>query len=447
MRVSLAVPQGFLAKRRKGTPNFSRQQHLTHKKWLCLSSVCIYSLFLLPLFQTIATVSEALSFICVTFAIRINKKRNSMAGLYVHIPFCKSRCLYCGFYSTTLIDLSERYVNAVIEEMRMRRDYLPTAPHTIYIGGGTPSVLSPKDICALFSAIDTNEAEEVTMECNPDDVTDDFATMLRDLPVNRVSMGAQTFNDKRLRFIQRRHTAADVAVAVNRLRRTGISNISIDLIYGFPNETMDEWRNDICHALALDVEHISAYALTYEEGTPLCNMLNSGSVAETEEELYRAMYYELCEQLQTAGYDHYELSNFARERRRSLHNSGYWRRTPYLGLGAAAHSYDGKSRQWNVADAMKYIDSIEHGIIPAERETLNGDTQYNDDVMLSLRTAEGIDLKRFEQRHGRQRTEYLKVQSLHYTTSGLLANDGATLRLTRDGLFVSDMVTSDLMLV
>lgn len=368
-----------------------------------------------------------------------------MPGLYIHIPFCKSRCIYCGFYSTTGGKAAERYVNALIAELELRRGYIGGPPTTIYIGGGTPSQLSPALLGRLLAAIDTGSAVEVTIECNPDDVTEEFARALGRLPVSRVSMGAQTFDEARLRFLRRRHGAEDVAAAIGRLRSAGIGNISIDLMYGFPNETMEQWRADISCALSLAPEHISAYCLSYEDGTPLHAMLKRGLVAEADEETCRAMYYELADRLTAAGYEHYEISNFALPGRRSRHNSGYWLQEPYLGLGAAAHSFDGQSRQWNVADLDRYIAAIERGEVPAEREELDTSARYNDTVMLSLRTCEGIDLARLRRNFGPGLLALCLGAARPYLADGLLERRGNHLRLTRRGLFVSDMIMSDLM--
>lgn len=370
-----------------------------------------------------------------------------MAGLYVHIPFCASRCVYCGFYSTTLSSLHAAYVEALLGELSLRRGSCGEPWRTIYIGGGTPSQLSPALLRRLFSGIDCSAAEEVTMECNPDDVTPEFAAAMASLPVGRVSMGVQTFSDSRLRFLRRRHNAAEARAAVERLRRAGIGNISIDLMFGFPGETLADWQSDIREAVALDVDHISAYSLMYEEGTPLYRMMQEGSVGETDEETTRAMFYALSDSLAAAGYEHYEISNFARSGRRSMHNSGYWRGVPYVGIGAAAHSYDGDSRRWNIADVGRYIESIGRGVVPSEGETLDADTRYNDMVMLALRTAEGIDLDALERTLGKARLDYCMANAARYEADGLLLREGHRLRLTRKGLFVSDMIMSDLMIV
>ncbi len=370
-----------------------------------------------------------------------------MQGLYVHVPFCASRCIYCGFYSTTLSRLRPAYVEALLKELSLRQDFARKPWHTIYIGGGTPSQLPPVLLQKLFAGIDCSEAVEVTVECNPDDVTPDYAALLASLPVNRVSMGVQTFSDSRLNFLRRRHNAAEARAAVDNLRRAGIGNISIDLMFGFPGETLDDWQTDIDEVLSLGVSHISAYSLMYEEGTQLYRMRQDGSVKETGEETSRAMYYALTDRLAAAGYEHYEISNYALPGRRALHNSGYWRGVPYMGIGAAAHSYTGDRRSWNIADVERYIEAIDRGVLPSEAEVLDSDTRYNDTVMLALRTAEGIELDRLERNFGKPRLDYCLANAARYITDGLLCHEGNRLRLTRNGLFVSDMVMSDLMKV
>lgn len=371
-----------------------------------------------------------------------------MSGIYVHIPFCKSRCIYCGFYSTIHRELSQRYVDALCKELVLRKNYLRYRPSTIYIGGGTPSQLPIPLLKQIFNTIGScRNGTEITMECNPEDVTPKYAEGIKSLRVNRVSMGAQTFDDSRLKFLKRRHKAKQVADAVYNLRQAGIRNISIDLMYGFPGETMDQWRYDIDQAISLNVEHLSAYSLMYEEGTTLNRMLQLGKFSETDEETSRMMYYELIDKLAAAGYEHYEISNFARKGYRSRHNSSYWQTVPYLGVGAAAHSFNIESRQWNVADINKYMASIERGEIPAERETLYTYTRYNDTVMLQLRTCEGIDIDAITTTFGSTLQTFCLNQAQRYITDGLLEQVDSHLRLTRKGLFVSDMVMSDLMKV
>ena len=377
-----------------------------------------------------------------------------MAGLYIHIPFCKSRCIYCGFYSTTAFELRQQYTDALCREIA---DRASGSISTIYLGGGTPSQLTLPQLHQLFDTIyKYNKVEkdaEVTIEVNPDDVTEELAAALPTLSVNRVSMGAQTFDDERLAFLHRRHTSRQVGEAIDRLRKAGISNISIDLMYGFPEETLTSWQQDISTALSLDVEHLSAYCLMIEEGTPLYRM----QIAPIDEELERTMYELLMDRLEAAGYEHYEISNWSlsprplqREREprsyRSRHNSSYWNQTPYIGIGAAAHSYDGQCcRRWNISDIRRYIDGIRQGTCVYEEEWLDEDTRYNDCVTVALRTCEGINLKNLSARH----RQYCLENAQHFIDDDLLklSHDNHQLSLTRRGLFISDMIMSDLMLV
>ena len=396
-----------------------------------------------------------------------------MAGIYIHIPFCRSRCIYCGFYSTTALDLRQRYVDALCREMVLRGKWKEVRGEridieTVYIGGGTPSQLTFDQLRQLFIYINKvyplTSKKEITIEVNPDDVTDEYAAALRQLPVNRVSMGIQTFDDQRLRFLHRRHTSRQAIEAVSILRAAGINNLSIDLMYGFPGETLSDWQSDIDSALALNVEHISAYCLMIEEGTPLHRMLQhngdcplceqrselQGDCPQcVDEETERQMYYTLIDRLTAAGYEHYEISNFARPGFRSRHNSSYWNGTPYIGLGAAAHSYDIQSRSWNIADINAYIEGIERGERLFEEELIDDDTRYNDAVTVGLRTCEGINLDTLPKKY----RDYCIKNARRYLDDGLLElsvvgdAESPTLHLTRRGLFVSDMVMSDLMMI
>ena len=367
-----------------------------------------------------------------------------MQGLYIHIPFCKSRCIYCGFFSTTMLDLRQQYVDALCQEMKMRCQGAENIS-TIYLGGGTPSQLTTDQLRQiLHRAYIYNKVEkdaEVTIEVNPDDVTERFANDLTQLPVNRISMGVQTFDDKRLRFLHRRHTAEQVTTAVDRLRAAGIKNISIDLMYGFPGETIADCEADIAKALSLQVEHISTYCLMIEEDTQLQQMLQQGNITETEEELERQMYETIINRLEDGGYEQYELSNFARPGFHSRHNSSYWDGTPYIGIGAAAHSYDIESRSWNIADIKQYIQGMANSQRIYEEERLDSDTRYNDAITVALRTCRGLDLQALSPKH---RT-YCLENAQRYLDDGLLERtQDNRLRLTRRGLFVSDMIMSNL---
>lgn len=372
-------------------------------------------------------------------------------GIYIHIPFCKSRCIYCGFYSTTNKELKERYVDALIREIHMRKDDFarlgtslsPSSTSTVYFGGGTPSSLSVCDIERIVGALESTfngTPSEVTLEMNPDDVTEDYIKAVRQMGINRISMGIQTFDDSRLQFIRRRHNASQAEKAVMTIREEGIHNVSIDLMFGFPNQTMDEWVTDIDKAIALHPTHISAYSLMYEEDTPLFRMLQKGEINQIDDETSLAMYTELINRLTANGYEHYEISNFAMPGYRSVHNSSYWHDTPYLGFGAAAHSYNKDTRSWNIPDLKKYIESIESGVLPSESEVIDADTHYNDLITTALRTREGLNLDDLPQKY----REYALVNARKSISEHLLEATDSHIRLTREGLFVSDMVMSEL---
>lgn len=392
-----------------------------------------------------------------------------MAGLYFHIPFCASRCIYCGFYSTITphaekANTMDLYVDALCKEAITEKNYLfeeysNTAERieTIYFGGGTPSQLQACHIEKIFGCIADNYADrmlnysdmEISLECNPDDITPEFAENLRHLPINRISMGAQTFSDERLKFLRRRHKASDVRTAIERLRRVGIENISIDLMFGFPNETIEQWQRDIDKAIALNVEHISAYSLMYEEGTPLYQLLKKGLVKDMDEELYRSMYDTLIERLAIAKYEQYEISNFAKltysaaSPFRSLHNSAYWSNKPYLGIGASAHSYNHSTRRWNIDNLQEYIDGITNNRPVYEVEPIDANTHYDDIVTTALRTRSGIDLSALSSPY----KEHIAKASAPLVSQGLLAITNNHLHLTRNGIYVSDFVMSELMYV
>lgn len=374
-----------------------------------------------------------------------------MAGLYIHIPFCASRCIYCGFYSTTRLDLRQQYVDALIRELvevgksKMLKD---DSISTVYLGGGTPSQLTIPQLHQLFDAIyiynKVESGAEVTIEMNPDDVSVPYADTLRQLGINRVSMGAQTFDDERLRWLNRRHTVAQVGQAVTILRAAGIRNISIDLMYGFPDETIDDFVHDIDEVIKLDVEHISAYCLMIEEGTELYRRYGDKRVREYDdgkEETERKMYELLIDKLTAAGYEHYEISNFARLSFRSRHNSSYWTGVPYIGLGAAAHSFDGHLRSWNVSDIRQYIAAVNRDERLNEEEELSATDLYNERVMLGLRTCEGVDLSALSD----DERNYCIQEAQPFLGDDILLLTDNRLVLTRKGLFVSDYVMSSLM--
>lgn len=368
-----------------------------------------------------------------------------MAGIYVHIPFCKSRCIYCGFFSTTALDRLHAYVDAVVEELHARRDFLRGEPiETIYFGGGTPSLLPVEEMERILSAIlyiyNVRDGAEITLEGNPDDISPALLTEWRRIGFNRLSMGVQTFSDVRLQFLHRRHTAEQAVRAIQDARQAGFENLSVDLMFGFPGQTLTEWTRDVERALSLRVPHLSAYSLMYEEGTCLNRMLERGDVVELDEEVALDMYESLIDMLEGAGYRHYELSNFALPGWESRHNSSYWHGIPYLGVGAGAHSYDGVNRYFHADSLDEYLSGT-----PCVREELSEEERYNEYVFTGLRTAEGIQLSDLERKFGSRMKDFCLCNAKRHIDDGRLCFQDGNLRLSRKGLFVSNDVMSDLM--
>ena len=372
-----------------------------------------------------------------------------MASLYLHIPFCKSRCIYCDFYSGT--DTSQRasYVQALCDELKLRSTYLSTRVlDSIYFGGGTPSLLQKEDFERLFEAIQTHftllPATEITLECNPDDLTASYVAQLQALPFNRISIGIQSFDDVELRFLNRRHTAQQAQDAVALCQAHGFDNISIDLMYGLPNQTAETWRKTLAVAMSLGVQHLSAYSLMYEEGSPLSRLRNAHKITELDEATSVALFEQLIDTVALHGFEQYEISNFCLPSFHSRHNSSYWHGVPYLGVGAAAHSFDGVSRQWNVANTVRYMAGVAAGQLEVEREELTTDERYNEFVFTALRTRSGINLSDLEQRFGNARLAYCLRLAQPYIDGGQLELRAGQLALTRAGIFVSDGIMSDL---
>jgi len=375
-----------------------------------------------------------------------------MAGIYLHIPFCKRRCIYCDFFSTTENDKKNTYVQTLSKELELRKDYLDgEIIDTIYFGGGTPSQLEEKDFIQLFETIykiyTVNPEAEITLEANPDDLTPEYIAMLRTLPFNRLSMGIQTFKEDTLRLLHRRHTAAQAQQAYQHCREAGFQNISIDLMYGLPGETLEDWQKDLQTALQMHPEHISAYHLIYEEGTPLWNLKEAHQVEETDEDLSVSLFKELIHTLKSNGYEHYEISNFCLPGLHSRHNSSYWTEKQYLGCGPSAHSYNGISRQWNVASLDKYIEGISSGNPTFEVEELDLYTRYNDFVITHIRTQWGMPLPKLGKQYGEELYKYCLRMATPHLQQGTLEIKNDTLKLTRKGVFISDGIMSDMLWV
>lgn len=375
-----------------------------------------------------------------------------MAGIYLHIPFCKRRCIYCDFYSTTQSEKKNAYVAALCRELDQRKDYLQGERiETIYLGGGTPSQLEDKDFEQIFQTLhrlyDISPEAEITIEANPDDLTDEYVNMLRTFPFNRLSMGIQTFQENILRLLHRRHTAQQAVEAFERCRKAGFTNISIDLMYGLPGETLQTWEADLRQAVSMKPEHISAYHLIYEEGTVLWKLREQHRVEEADEDLSVSLFTQLIHKLKDYGYQHYEISNFCLPGMYSRHNSSYWTGKKYLGCGPSAHSYNGISRQWNVSSLDRYIEQVNNGETYFEVEELDLYTRYNDFVITTIRTMWGMQLDVLKEQFGTKLYNYCLRMAQPHLSQGTLELSNGVLKLTGKGVFISDGIMSDMLWV
>ena len=360
-----------------------------------------------------------------------------MAGIYLHIPFCKSRCTYCDFFSTTLLSQRETYINALCAEAEERLYTIKEPIRTIYFGGGTPSLLSSEQIGRILQHLPlSTSTQEITLEANPGDLSPQYLHDLRTVGINRLSIGIQSFDDEVLRFIGRRHTSQQAIQAVRWAQEAGFDNISIDLIYGIPmphHAPLLQLKEQIDTALSLHIQHMSTYCLSYEEGTPIMQMIESGRINEVDEDTENAMYDLIAERLTTAGFEHYEVSNFALPHHRSQHNSNYWNQTPYIGLGAGAHSYDGNNiRSWNPNDLDAYIQNP----LCHTCEQLTAVDRYNERILLGLRTAEGLCLREL----------HTPELAMPYIEQGLLKHtDDGRIVATLSGIHILNQIIENLM--
>ena len=375
-----------------------------------------------------------------------------MAGIYIHIPFCKQRCTYCDFYTEVAPQFIPVLIDSIVRELNIRKDYLQNSPiSTIYFGGGTPSILSNEQFLLIFEAIyrlfTVAEDAEITFEANPDDLTPGFLASLQALPFNRISIGIQSFDDKDLKRINRRHTSKQAEEAVKNAQKAGFDNISIDLIYGLPFQTLKAWVDQLDRALSLNIQHISAYGLTYEEGTALWKQRENGEIEVVDDLVMNEMYLLLLDKIKTKDFEAYEISNFALPGYRSRHNSAYWKQEPYLGIGPSAHSYDIVSRQWNIASITDYIIAINSNTDFYEREELSLNDRYNDFVMVSLRTSEGLDVKIIERDFGPELAEYCLQNIKTFMDSEQVYYLDGKLRLTAEGIQISNLILIQLMKV
>ncbi|MCM1077278.1 MAG: radical SAM family heme chaperone HemW [Bacteroides sp.] len=369
--------------------------------------------------------------------------------LYVHIPFCHSKCAYCDFYSTPRVEWAERFVDAVINEWLERSRGLDEPIDTLYLGGGTPSSLSPRLLSRLLDAlpVDGSDLLEATIEANPEDVTDTWTRFIaEDTPFRRVSMGIQSFADEELHTIGRRHSAADAINSFETLRRNGIANVSCDLIYGLPGQDMESWSQSLSTLLTLRPEHISAYLLSYEQGTRLYAMRERGKVHEADDTLVETMYNHLCEATSKAGYDHYEISNFALPGKKAIHNSSYWDGSPYIGLGPGAHSWDGLRRSFNPSNLKDYITRNGSGVAVIEDETI--DNRFNDMLITRLRTTRGISATEILRTFGADIAATFEKQANRLASQGLMSTgDDGRYTITESHWLTSNSILLELIRV
>lgn len=370
-----------------------------------------------------------------------------MSGIYIHIPFCHSKCAYCDFFSIPEKKGREGFVDAIAKEWRMRRHELgDSAINTLYVGGGTPSILTPAEMEAIVSPIPQSSLVEFTVEANPEDVTDDWVSAMRSLGVNRISVGVQSLNDRELAAVGRRHNAAEALNAIETILRGGIPNISADLIYGLPGQTVITWHDSLEHLLQSGITHLSAYALSYEPGTRLYAMLKAAKIEEAPQEVSEQMYDMLCEYTARMGFIHYEISNFALPDRHSRHNSSYWDYTPYLGLGPGAHSFDGQTRRVNPPGVSAYIAAINSGRTFYNMEEETPTDRINDLIITALRTHIGLDLETVAELAGEQCLEELRKNAAPFIASGKLSCSGHVMKIPEKYWLLSDAILRDLLI-
>lgn len=363
-----------------------------------------------------------------------------MAGLYIHIPFCHSKCIYCDFYSMPPTDRLDALLDALPREFELRKTEIAEPFTTIYIGGGTPSIVHPSKLAQLCKTLPISDIEEFTIEVNPEDVTTERIKAWRDIGINRISMGVQSFDDNELREIRRRHTAVDSIKAIENLLEGGIENISCDLIYGLPGQTLASWQRSLSQLISFRLPHISAYCLSYEPGTALYARMTAGKITPTDDDTLTAMYSLLCHLTADAGYEHYEISNFALPGMRSRHNSSYWTGTSYLGLGPGAHSFDGRIRRFNPGNLKAYLESESITVIDEELE----DERFNDTIITALRTADGLDLNNLTA----DRAGYISKAAAPFIADGqLIRTAGGNIRISESAWFRSDAILRELILV
>ena len=373
-----------------------------------------------------------------------------MSGIYIHIPFCKMACHYCNFHFSTSMRHADDMVNAIRQEIRLRKQDAKLPVETIYFGGGTPSVLITQQLRVLlgevYNQFEVIDNPEITLEANPDDLSSAYILAVQNLGVNRLSIGVQSFLDDELKLMNRAHSASQALSSVERAKKV-FDNVSIDLLFGNPNTTLDDWKRNLDRALQLEVPHISSYALTLEPKTVLERFVDKGLVSTLDENVVEAQFHHLVDTLTQAGYDHYELSSFGKSGYHSQNNMGYWQGKTYLGIGPSAHGFDGNQRYWNVSNNASYMQQITKGELPQTIEKLSVVDRFNESIMVGLRASWGVSLQAMENDLGLRYRQHLEDQAKRFVDEGLLHIDNNALKTTPKGAFLADGISADLFLI
>jgi oxygen-independent coproporphyrinogen-3 oxidase len=372
-----------------------------------------------------------------------------MAGIYIHIPFCRRACHYCNFHFSTSLKAKNDFTAALLKEISLQKNYLQDEEvETIYFGGGTPSLLEKEDLAGitdqLYQNFNIHRQAELTLEANPDDINTEKLAAWKGAGINRLSIGIQSFFEEDLQWMNRVHTAEQAGACIRLAQEAGFHNLSVDLIYGTPTLTDDHWSKNIAKALALNIPHLSCYALTVEPGTALQKMISQHKKEDVDNDKQARHFLLVMDWLQEAGYEHYEISNFAKPGLRSRHNSSYWSGKKYLGLGPSAHSFNSVSRQWNIANNALYIQSLLQNKIPFEEETLTAVQHLNEYIMTSLRTTEGLNLNYIEHKFGEKAGTRLQMASKKFIETRKILLSDVYLRLTKEGKLFADGIAADL---
>ncbi len=376
-----------------------------------------------------------------------------MSGIYIHIPFCKKICYYCDFHFSLNLKNKKDIVDAICKEIKLQKDfYSPqTIIETIYFGGGTPSVLDSSEISQILNTISSNfpvsEQAEISLECNPDDLNLDYCKQIKLLGINRLSIGIQSFYDESLEVMNRRHNSSEAILSVKNAKQAGFQNITIDLMYGLPNMTMEMWKNSLQKAVELNVEHISAYALTIEERTVYFNFVKKGKIEISKDETVVEQFQEMIRYFQEFGYEQYEISNFAKDKMYSKHNTSYWQGKSYLGVGPSAHSFDGENRFWNISHNRKYLEELAKNIIPQQKETLSEKDKFNELILTGLRTKWGVNIDLIKESYPEKYYKIFSKNIANFITKGLVKQVDNNAILTDKGVMISDYIMSEFFVV